>query len=544
MSDVDVELARRRLIHPRLNPLLSSLPDWVAEFRSHQRAAIERIVDAYSRVDVVVLSAPTGSGKTLIGETVGRLLELKRLYVCTSKSLQDQFVHDFPYAKVLKGRANYPTQLRPRDFHPNQWSGHVSADDCTWSLETGCKYCKFKSGCPYEIAKVDALRAELAVLNTSYLLAEANHVGKFSGNPFVIADEADTLEEALMGYVSVEVTERRLEQLGWDVPEKVTVPSSWSEWLDEHVEKLGKVCDRYPEVIEDIRVAREAKYHYGLLDKMQGVRAGMDTGAWVYTGRSRKDAKGKGLSFRPSRVDFLGKDHLWKHGTKWLLMSATIISSSEMLDSLGWDGSYETVEVANTFPVENRQVKVRGVIAMSHKNKDEARPLVAEGLTDILIAHPNNRVLVHTVSYDMTKYLAEYLNGVGWADRDVFAYLFADDKQRALEAYKVSDGGVLLAPSMERGVDLPGDLCRVQVIVKCPYPFLGDRQVSARLHSRDGKVWYKVQTIRALVQMCGRGVRSVDDHATTYILDSAFDRLWNEGRSLFPDWFKEAVVWR
>lgn len=501
-------------------------------------------MDAYTRVPVVVVSAPTGSGKTLIGEVVRRIMGWKALYCCTSKSLQDQVLGDYPYAKVLKGRSNYPTELFAKAFHPQSWSGHISADDCTWSVDDGCKYCRFKSGCPYEQAKQSALRAELAVLNTSYLLAEANHVGKFSDNQFIIADEADTLEEQLMGYVSVEMSERRLESLGWDVPEKVTVPSSWSEWLDEHVERLAGVVNAYPDVIDNIREAREAKYYVGLYEKMAAVRKGLDTGAWVYTGRGRKDQHGKGLSFRPSRVDFLGKDYLWRHGRNWLLMSATVISSSEMLESLGWDGGYETVEVANTFPIENRRVKVRGVVAMSNKNKEEARPLVSDALWNILITHPGERVLVHTVSYDMTKFLQQSLEEKIDLGRDIFAYLFADDKMRALESYKVSDGGVLLAPSMERGVDLPGDLCRVQVIVKCPYPYLGDRQVSARLHSRDGKVWYKVQTIRSLVQMCGRGVRSADDHAVTYILDKQFERLWSEGRSLFPAWFKEAVVWR
>lgn len=482
------------------------------------------------------------------------MLQFPRLYVCTSKNLQEQFAHDFPYARVLKGRANYPTDRFAKAFHPQQFGGHISCDDCTWTQDDGCKYCRQKSYCPYEIAKVQALRAELAVLNTSYLLAEANHAGKFSnparlrksgkGLEFVIADEADMLEEALMGYVSVEIGERRLKELRWEPPEKVTVPSSWEEWLDEHIDVIRQRVNSYPEIIDDIRIAREARYFDQLHEKMLGVRRGLDTGAWVYTGRGRKDDPGKGVSFKPSRVDFLGEQYLWRHSVRWLLMSATVISTSEMLDSLGYDGAYETVNVRNTFPVENRLVKVRPVVAMNNKNKEEARPKIADEVGRIMQEHSADRILVHTVSYDMTRYLHETLGSMA-PDRDLFAYLFADDKARALDSYRKTAGGVLLAPSMDRGVDLPGDLCRVQVIVKCPFPYLGDRQVSARLHSRDGQTWYTVRTIRDIVQMCGRGVRSKDDHAVTYILDTHFrDKLWNQGRGLFPDWFVEAIVWR
>src|SRR2546423_12028209 len=51
------------------------LPDWFHTFRDHQINAIEEILDAYrSGASVVVLDAPTGSGKTLIAESVRQLL--------------------------------------------------------------------------------------------------------------------------------------------------------------------------------------------------------------------------------------------------------------------------------------------------------------------------------------------------------------------------------------------------------------------------------------------------------------------------------------
>lgn len=537
-----IERAHKKIVDRGANPLLKSLPDWVDEYRPHQIDAINRVVDAYTRVPVVVLSAPTGSGKTLIGETVRRIMEVPALYICTSKSLQDQFLRDYDYAEVLKGRANYPTALYPELFGDD--INHVSCDDCEWSISQSCRWCPGKQNCPYEVQKQAALRSPIAVLNTSYFLAESNHIGRFSGRPFVIADEADELESALMGFVSIEITEGRLRKWGWRPPDKLTVTSSWESWLDEKMDSLDNMLRRLPSDSGDVKVNRERRFVADMREKMKVVRNGLDTGAWVYTGRAVDDKKGRqGVSFKPARVDFLGKSLLWDHGKNWLLMSATVISSQEMLESLGYNGDYETIEVANTFPVNNRRVYVRPAANMAQKNAEASWPKIGAALVEIARENPEHRILVHSVSYRLTEFLHGYVKStVG--DRVVLSYGQAGDRESTLAKFKKIERAILIGPSLDRGVDLPGDLCRVQVLVKVPYGNIGDKQIVTRLFSRGGKVWYNVQTIRKMVQSCGRAVRSKDDWAKTYILDSQFkDKLWNEGRGLFPRWFVEAIDW-
>jgi Rad3-related DNA helicase len=95
---------------------------------------------------------------------------------------------------------------------------------------------------------------------------------------------------------------------------------------------------------------------------------------------------------------------------------------------------------------------------------------------------------------------------------------------------------------MDRGVDLPDDLCKCQVIAKVPYPNLGDKQVSARLHNtKDGKLWYAAETARTIVQMCGRGVRHANDECVVYVLDSSFLRWYAQWQLLLPVWFRQAI---
>src|SRR5579863_7757582 len=111
-----LEKARLRRVTKK-NPLLADLPSWVVDYRPHQVDAVTKLVGALERSDLCVLDAPTGSGKTLIAETVRRLGRYESsIYICSSKGLQDQFQRDFPYAKVLKGRRNYPTELYPERF--------------------------------------------------------------------------------------------------------------------------------------------------------------------------------------------------------------------------------------------------------------------------------------------------------------------------------------------------------------------------------------------------------------------------------------------
>jgi Rad3-related DNA helicase len=100
----------------------------------------------------------------------------------------------------------------------------------------------------------------------------------------------------------------------------------------------------------------------------------------------------------------------------------------------------------------------------------------------------------------------------------------------------------MFAPSLDRGIDLPYDLCGTQIIAKVPFLYLGDKQISARMHSPGGGNWYTVHTIRTIVQMSGRGMRSADDYCTTYILDSQFTtNLYKRSSNLFPQWWRDAV---
>ncbi|MER3407656.1 MAG: hypothetical protein C4292_02395 [Nitrososphaera sp.] len=115
------------------------------------------------------------------------------------------------------------------------------------------------------------------------------------------------------------------------------------------------------------------------------------------------------------------------------------------------------------------------------------------------------------------------------------------DREEVLEKHRTSKRPtVLISPSMHQGVDLKDDLSRFQIIVKVPYPDLTDKKVS-KMKERDPN-WYTWYTALRLAQSYGRSIRSADDHAETYILDSSVTFLLKSAQDMMPKWFMEAVV--
>jgi Rad3-related DNA helicase len=65
------------------------------------------------------------------------------------------------------------------------------------------------------------------------------------------------------------------------------------------------------------------------------------------------------------------------------------------------------------------------------------------------------------------------------------------------------------------------DQARLQIIVKVPFPDLGDPYVQAMM-DKHGEEWYIWQAVKALEQAYGRIVRAEDDWGVTVCLDTSF----------------------
>jgi Rad3-related DNA helicase len=187
-----------------------------------------------------------------------------------------------------------------------------------------------------------------------------------------------------------------------------------------------------------------------------------------------------------------------------------------------------------------RPVYYFGVAPMDKDNKPASFPMMGRAVNVIAHHYANVKGLIHCCSYPNVKTLIDLLD----CPERIITH-DGTNREVVIQKFRASDEPlILVSPSMERGVDLPGDDCRWIAIVKVPYPDLGDKQISARLYSsrRSGQRWYNAQTSRRLCQMTGRGMRSVDDHCDSYILDANFARFYGQNKNMFAPWWREAVV--
>jgi hypothetical protein len=417
------------------------------------------------------------SGKSALGDAVRRLLDIpKALYVCTTLQLQSQLARDFSYGVLLRGRSNYATYDHPEwakdRFNPITCADcrlenvvlpacDNCVDDSGDNLALHCSWCHPPSDdlspvdvCPYQQAKQRAFAARFAITNTAYFITEANGPGMFSARPFVIIDEADTLESQLLAHNSVHISERRKKLLELEPPPYKTVEESWLPWIDaEAIPKVNDALHAIASPAKTLSDIREFSFYARLLGQLENMKVLLKNGNAVYDGYQRGD-----ITFSPIRVDQDAKDLLWRHGKKWLLMSATLIPD-EMEQSLGIEAAglkWGVVNVPSTFPVENRRVIVRNAANMTKANKDVEWPKMVDIVKKVLARYPDDRTLIHTVSYDLTSYLFENLRDCG---RPLVVYGSAKEREEALRIYSETPGAVLLAPSMDRGVDLKEDLC-------------------------------------------------------------------------------------
>lgn len=509
------------------------LPEKFASWRPNQLELAAKI--AASSKYGYLLDSPTGTGKSLVAAAAQRLLQKNAVYLCTTKQLQDQILGDFPYAKTLKGRSNYVCLKYPKMFPT------VSAEQCTHVKDI--HDCDRRSNCPYMVAKQIALRAPLAVLNTSYFLSETNYVGGFDDVDFLIIDELDALESQLMNFIQLSVTKKQLDRLDVAAPKFKTKFEAWVEWANEMLRQLKPELDRLVMITEksgdwggiNINDLRRKTAVQRLVSKLMFFVREVDE-TWVpYYGEEE-------WVFRPIWVSKYSTNALWIHAKKVLGMSATILEPRQLSMNIGLtyggERTYEYVALPSPFPKEHRPIFYEPCANIINKEMETALPKLAIAIERIMEKHPDEKILCHVVSYKVRDYLLKNINS------DRFVTHSTINRTDVLEQFKKSSRPqVLLSPSMERGVDLPGEECRVIIIAKVPYPDLGDPQINKRIHaSKDGNSWYAHRTVSSIVQMSGRAVRSVDDWAATYILDEQFSRLFREWNNMFPKWWREAVI--
>jgi len=535
----------------------------------------------------IFLEAPTGFGKTPVAIAMAQYLGSS--HICTAtKDLQTQYRRDFPFVVEVKGRGNFACIVKEDmgldescDYGP---CVKDDAYDCVYKTRL-MDYKVEGEGTQHELIKLDPFaerkyvdkmrskskilelewrpchyfhqkwigaRSSHTVYNYRYFLSDVFYAGTAQKRSLLVLDEAHQLESEVGDFKSFTIRKNMLPFLKMQMPDKnVDDVETWIGFCIEMKEKLFEFVEVAERIMErsNQKEMTEPFTEKNLIDALEretSLAAVIDDMKsnkknWIVSGVQR-DSANQLARVTLTPLDISGYfDSILDKGSVSLFMSATILSKDYLCKTAGLDSDkvkFIRVEESD-FPVKNRPIHAMNVAWLSAKTMSESMPKIAKAVDNIMSIHKNEKGIIHTTSYSQLQYIKDNI-GKENAGRLIETGSSLDRSEVLEKHYSNKKPTVLISPSLHLGVDLKDDLSRFQVIVKVPYPDLTDKRI-AKMKERDQK-WYTWNTVLRLVQAYGRSVRSKDDYATTYILDSSISFLLKSAQDLVPKWFTEAIV--
>ena len=549
--------------------------------RPGQMLAVDQVLTAFldEKAQNVVLNASTGAGKSIIGAvTAEALSSIKGLPTSGTKSsvlltatnvLAKQYYNTFDALEkqgkfiMIKGANNYPcTALTTPEEE-------ATGETCAWYtmvqnagefqeiLDNHCERCEYR--------QIKARRNSIRHLatNYSYYFIDRMYTGKLEDRHLIVWDEAHLVNDLFSEHNAIFFSQKTVQKWAQEIADTVGLTdlgiAKNLKAVSDDLGKKGKIHDgnyeAYLRAMLDIY--RYAKQR-GVIAQEKALRAG-EMGKYnkltrfvrAYEGRACKiddmfnydydrvfeyKEDDKAVSVKPvfvgTMIDAL---QAAEHN---LFMSATV-SGEFMVKTCNLDESKtKFIKLPPTFPRENKEVVFFEPLSLNYTSlQDQA---VVKKLTGnvarIVKKHTDEgqRGIILAPSFKLAQAIAADLPKTGFR---LFEQRQGEKLEHVLAAFKGYTGGpaVLLSPALFEGVDLPGDLSRFQILVKAPFPSLGDKRMKFIL-DRHPSI-YNAITIMKIVQGAGRSIRSPEDHAVTYILDKNAERLFNSKQNVWKDEF-------
>ena len=557
--------------------------------RDKQQKILEEIEQAIkSGFKYIFLEAPAGFGKSPVAIALARYLGSSNICTAT-KDLQAQYSRDFPFIREVKGKSNFICIIKDEmglDETCNY--GPCLKDDgydCIYKTKLG-DYKVQGEGTKYETVELDhfaekkyidrlksrsriiqldwkpchyyhqkwtALKSSHTIYNYKYFLSDLFYSNSMQKRQLLVLDEAHTVESEVADFKSFTVFN---EGITGFLP-KLSIPyeneydiETWIAFGTELREKLLIFIDKASAILEK-NIEQYPFTEKNLIDAItkeknlttviEDMRTNKDN--WIVT-NVEKTANNqlRKVLVTPIDVSSYFKDILDK-GSISLFMSATILSK-DYLCKIGGIKSDQVKFIRvheSNFPLKNRPIYLMNVAWLNAKTMNQSLPAIANAVNNIMTTHKNEKGIIHTTSYSQLRFIKENISKEN-AIRLIETGSKFDRNEMLEKHYKSSKPTVIISPSLYLGVDLKDNLSRFQIIVKVPYADLTDRKISV-MKQRDPN-WYIWNAILKLVQAYGRSIRSKEDFANTYILDSSITFLLKQAKEMSPKWFSDAIIQR
>ncbi|AKB32356.1 hypothetical protein MSSIH_1666 [Methanosarcina siciliae HI350] len=249
-----------------------------------------------------------------------------------------------------------------------------------------------------------------------------------------------------------------------------------------------------------------------------------------------KDKEIESVNFKPIFINEYAESKFFRFGKIRVILSATILDCSYFAGNMGLNPEDTVfIPIPPTFPPENHGVYHLSIGKLNFENLVLNNDRILWGnlvvAVDVILSmFPKYKGIIHTSNSDISKYLKSYC-------KEGHSRLLTHNQQNRLEVLnhhlESPEPTVLCTPSMTEGVDLADDSSRFQILIKVPFPDISDLYISTR-KDKD-KFFYKYKTAISVCQSIGRSIRSEEDWAYTFTLDSRFPKYISDHRSLINE---------
>jgi len=486
--------------------------------------------------------------------------------VTATKHLQDQYIKDIPFLKSVKGKPNFPClklMSAKKVDNPRQAMRRGLTCDlgqCEERIRKNGKeaiqVCKFKptiqqieknsfdsESCPYYLQKYEALSSKHSLWNYHMFFQTMKFNRKlfedYLDREISIFDEAHKIEDQIIQFVgfdifSVQISECRLNIKAYDFSD-----------LDSMIKLTDDIAYSYAKQIRDIKesTAFQNNPDYELISKLErrydkAARAKID----ISSDRENfvvndpvKDLDGNFRTISVKPVDISKFVKTFFETEHQVFMSATIDKSS-FCENMGFEK--DDVALVDTqkspFALEHRKVDLLNIRRLSYGSTNEDEIEVIRVIDKILDEHYDKRGLILTSSIPRCHKILRYLSPKNTRRIRICHSSNKGGKTQdeVISEHATDPTGVLLSSSLWEGVDLKDDLSRFQIIAKVPYPNYTEKRTRAKMEKFP--LWYTSQTLTKILQGFGRSIRSEDDWAKTYVLDTAINNVLFKAQQMIP----------
>jgi ATP-dependent DNA helicase DinG len=471
----------------------------------------------------IIIDAPTGVGKS--GIAIASLLRNSSGYLATAnKALQDQYISEFNWLSDLRGRSNYRC---------NVYEGFDCRSAPCQRSKSGRNECREQGSCDYGEAKGRALQdSKYSLMNMHTLIAYSIYAPQqITERQILVIDEAHSFPEVISSSVGLSLRLKSLTPYGISQIPEYKSPARYIDWLSGVLDQIKEDDSLLDE--EDAQLADKIAY---ILTQLDSGNIALD---------HERDVHDVSLitvlKMHPVRVEKY-YNSIKRLAPIRIHLSATILGYETYCSMLGIEShNVAILRAGSPFAPQIRPIYLSHAVGqLNMKSLNSLMPDVVKQVENLMDHYQDYRGIIHGTTYNICNQIYTLIRP-DLRGRLLFARS-SREQAECLQRHMESKNTMLLSPSMTEGVDLKNDLSRLQIMVKIPYPYLGDPLIQKRKEIYFG--YYEMLTATTIMQAYGRSTRNEQDWCHTFVLDTSFTWFIKSNPKLFPQWFLDAIVWK